>query len=150
MNWYGINRADFRGLALYERHYSARVYKDGRKRKQYAPPGSPMCLLTVKCDALFGWVKNKIPRKDGQVGINCFVFRNESAVLSSQLIREADALAWQRWPEDGRHFTYVDPEKVGDAEKNPGYCFIKAGWRRAGKSKRGLLILEIVATEALP
>lgn len=30
--------------------------------------------------------------------------------------------------------TYVDASKVQSA--NPGYCFIRAGWRRDGHSKR--------------
>jgi hypothetical protein len=42
----------------------------------------------------------------GQRGVNCAVFRNESSVLSSELIREACGLAWTRWPGE-RLYTYV-------------------------------------------
>jgi hypothetical protein len=30
--------------------------------------------------------------------VNCAVFRNEGPVLSSDLILEAEELAWGRWP----------------------------------------------------
>jgi len=59
---------------------------------------------------------------------------------SSDLIRSAMALAWQRWPGE-RLYTYVNPRFVKSA--NPGYCFLMAGWHRCGKTKsRELLILE--------
>jgi hypothetical protein len=75
----------------------------------------------------------------GQDGINCAVFRNESRHRSSGLIRQADAIADALWP-DRRHYTYVDPAKV--ASSNPGFCFIAAGWRRCGRTRGGLLVLE--------
>ena len=137
--WLSSNKFDPRALALYERHYSARRYADGRKRDQFVGPGESMVLLTVCCRGLFVWVRNTIERFDKQVGVNCAVFRNEGAGLSSNLIREADELAWQRWPGE-RHFTYVDDAKIRSS--NPGYCFLMAGWRRVGRSKSGLSLLE--------
>lgn len=138
--WAVINKFDQRGVALYERHYSCRRYADGRVRRQFAPPGETLLLLRSPLDtALFGWVKNKVPRYDRQVGVNCFVFRNESTERASELIREAMRLAWNRWPKE-RLFTYVDSEKV--ASEVPGYCFRRAGWKRCGESKSGLLIFE--------
>jgi len=137
--WLSSNKFDPRALALYERHYSARRYADGRKRDQFVGPGEQMVLLTVCCRALFVWVRNTIERFDKQVGVNCAVFRNEGAGLSSDLIREADELADARWP-GARHFTYVDDAKIRSS--NPGYCFLMAGWRRAGRSKSGLSLLE--------
>lgn len=99
-----------------------------------------MVLLTVNCDALFVWLRNTVARFDDQEGINCAVFRNEGSVLSSDLIREADDLAWQRWP-GVRHFTYVADEKIKSV--NPGYCFLRAGWQRCGRNANGrLTILE--------
>ena len=137
-NWLSSNKFDPRAVAIYERHYSARRYADGRKRTQFVGPGECMVLLTVGCDALFVWVRNRMERYDGQVGVNCAVFRNEGAVLSSALIREADELADQRWPGE-RHFTYVEDAKIRSS--NPGCCFLKAGWRRAGRNATGKLTL---------
>ena len=39
-----------------------------------------------------------------------------------------------------RHYTYVRSEAV--ASRNPGWCFICAGWNRCGYTKAGLHILE--------
>jgi hypothetical protein len=143
LNWYPTKDRDHRALALYLRHYSAR--KNGASRvgaKNWdcfvGPTADALVLLTSACDALFVWRREKY-RQDGQEGINCSIFRNESPLLSSTLILEAEALAWVKWP-GYRLFTFVDPGKVGSP--NPGYCFKKAGWRYAGLSKKGLHILE--------
>lgn len=39
--------------------------------------------------------------------------------------------------------TKVRPSAVRST--NPGYCFLAAGWRRAGKTQGGLTIVEKVA-----
>jgi hypothetical protein len=102
-----------------------------------------MVLLSTCCRALFIWVKNTVERFDRQVGVNCAVFRNEGAGLSSELIREADELAWQRWPGE-RHFTYIDDAKIRST--HPGFCFLMAGWQKAGRNADGrLTILERLA-----
>ncbi|MDQ3802518.1 MAG: hypothetical protein M3416_01485 [Acidobacteriota bacterium] len=94
-------------------------------------------MLTPEADALFVW--RKFISDDGQEGVNCAVFRNEGDRLSSDLILEAERWAWAKWPGE-RLYTYVNPRKVRSA--NPGYCFLKAGWRKSGESKKGLLIFE--------
>lgn len=71
-----------------------------------------------------------------------FVTRDEGEELSSDLIREADDLAWRRWPSE-RHWTYVNRKGV-PGRRLDGRCFIHAGWRKCGKSAEGLLILERV------
>lgn len=127
------------GLALYERHYSAHQYADGRERKLFCGPGHKTVLLTENQDALFVW--RKFIDDSGQTGINCAVFRNEGMVRSSTLIREAMTIAWQRWPGE-RLYTYVDAKKIRST--NPGACFKKAGWKDVGKTKGGLRILEVL------
>ena len=141
-HWLRTNDRDRRALALYERHYSAYQYRDGRQRWQFLGPGEKLVLLTAPADALCGW--RRFIDDSGQVGVNCAVFRNEGPVLSSTLIREACAWAWQRWPGQ-RFYTYVDPVRVRSS--NPGCCFLAAGWRRCGVTrKRGLLVLELLPT----
>lgn len=123
------------GMALFERHYT---FRQGRKVYQFVGPGEKMVLLTPCARALFVWRKfiSDAPLSDG---INCAVFHNEGAGLASDLIRAADAEAGARWPGE-RHYTYVNPRKVRSS--NPGCCFLKAGWRKCGVTKGGLLILE--------
>lgn len=142
--WMPTKDGDPVGLALYERHYSARRYQDGRERRLFVGPGEKLVLLTPCHRALFVW--RRFVDDSGQRGINCAVFRNEGAGLSSELIREADRIAWRRWTDEPRHYTYVDPDEVQSGV--PGYCFIRAGWHRRGWTKGGhgrhpLLILSI-------
>lgn len=137
MDWYLTKDGDESCLAMYERHYSAYQYKDGRERELFVGPGEKIVLRTRSADALFVW--RCFTDDSGQEGINCAVFRNEGPVLSSDLIRQADAIAFFIWP-DQRHYTYVDQEAIRST--NPGLCFKAAGWRRCGTTRNGLLIFE--------
>ena len=139
--WYLSKDGDATLLALYERHSSARIYKDGRTRKLFCGPGEKLVLRTRTGDAGFVW--RKFIDASGQKGVNCAFFRNESKTQASELIRQADEIADYTWP-GHRHYTYVDPERVRSA--NPGYCFKCAGWRCCGVTKGGLLIFERGAT----
>ncbi len=130
--WVEVRDGDASGRAIFHRHYSHKRYADGRKPKLFVGPGAKMVLL---------WRKF-ISSGNAQAGVNCAVFRNEGAGLSSQLIRDADALAWKRWPDEPRHYTYVNPRRV--ESRNPGFCFLAAGWRKCGVTKwNKLLIMEV-------
>lgn len=121
--------------SIFDRHYSRKSYADGRKPKLFVGPGTKLVLVTPNYDALFVWRKFK--SDDGQTGVNCAVFRNESSRLSSDLITEASAYAWEKWPGE-RLFTYVNPKKLRVSKCRgreychwpPGRCFLEAGWRR--------------------
>ena len=151
-HWWITKDGDLDCLDMYLRHYSANRYADGRARELFVGPGDKLVLRTTRAEAVFVWrnfTDDCIDERTGerQEGVNCAVFRNESPHLSSSLIRRADAIADEAWT-DRRHYTYVDSEKV--ASENPGYCFLKAGWRRCGRTKGGLLILERVAESETP
>lgn len=135
--WYLTKDGDVSCMALFKRHYSHREYGDGRTVKLFCGPGEKVVLRTKAADALFVW--RRFIDDSGQTGINCAVFRNESRHRSSELIRQADAIAAHIWP-NCRRYTYVDSGKVRSS--NPGYCFIRAGWQRCGTTKSGKLILE--------
>lgn len=136
--WIGVKDGDRRARALFRRHYSYQPYKDARDPVLFVGPGEKLVLMTLWCDALFVW--RKFISGDGQQGINCAVFRNESAMLSSLLILEAEQHAFRRWGEQ-RLYTYVNPRAIQSS--NPGYCFKMAGWRPCGLTKwNKLLILE--------
>lgn len=124
--------------ALFARHYSRRAYADGRPQKLFVGPGEKLVLIDANCTALFVWRKFIDGIQPPQEGVNCAVFRNESSVLSSALIVEAMVVAWQRWP-GTRFYTLVNAGKIRST--NPGACFLKAGWKRIGASKGGLVIL---------
>ena len=135
--WMEVKDGDPMVRAMFDRHYSRYVYADVRRPKLFMGPGEKIVLRTPGCDAIFGW--RKFIDRSGQRGVNCAIFRNESKMLSSWLILEAETWKEERWPGE-RMYTYVDPERV--RSRNPGYCFIMAGWRRCGVTASGKLILE--------
>ena len=152
-HWWLTKVGDATCLAMYEKHYSAYQYADGRKRKLFVGPGEKVVLRTESGDAFWVWRKFRddcIDERTGQPqsGINCAAFRNESDILSSELIRQACQIAAFCWP-DRRYYTYVDEGKIRSGL--PGWCFIAAGWRyvrirgKRARTKSGKLILEYTA-----
>lgn len=141
--WLPVKDGDPRAAALYRRHYNCYRYADNRRadlrnrsRFLIVGPGEKMVMMTVGCDALFVW--RKFIDASGQVGVNCAVFRNESAHLSSALVLEAERHAAARWGGE-RLYTYVNAAAVRST--NPGYCFLAAGWRKCGVTKVNRLII---------
>lgn len=121
--------------SVFDRHYSRRRTSTSRLM---VGPGEKLVLMTPCARAIFAW--RKFISDAGEAGVNCAIFRNEGAGLSSDLVRAADAIADARWPGE-RHYTYVDPRRVRST--NPGCCFKIAGWRFCGTTrKRKLHILE--------
>lgn len=148
-HWCAVRDGDVQALDLFRRHYSC---KDPAKKlrggnyARFGGQGRPIILLSLDADALFVWRKEEF-RLDSQTGVCCSVFRNEGPVRSSDLIREAMALAWARWPGE-RLFTFVDEAKTTTRRSRasqPGQCFIHAGWTLLGERTKdhGYRILEV-------
>lgn len=135
--WIHIKDGNPSAMSLFCRHYTAR---QRRKVYQFVGPGEKEVLMTADAKALFVW--RKFISDAGETGVNCAVFRNEGsdAGRSSDLILAADRIAWQRWPGE-RLYTYVDACKVRP-KRDPGRCFLKAGYRQCGATKSGKLIFE--------
>ena len=134
--WQVSRDGDLSANALYRRHYSAHIYKN-KAPTRFAGPGEKIVLILPECDGLFVWRKFK--PMDGQEGINCAVFRNESKHKSSELILEAESFAVKKWGAF-RSYTYVNSSKIKSS--NPGFCFKVAGYKQCGKTKGGLLVFE--------
>lgn len=144
MTWLQRKDGDDQCREIFDRHYSRYIYKDGRKPKLFVGPGEKMVLLHVTEAALCVW--RKFISADGQQGVNCAIFRNETDARASELLIEAMHLAWQRWPGE-RFYTYVNPRAVRPTMERGrpvwGWCFYKAGWKFCGvTAKRGYHILE--------
>lgn len=135
--WWITKDGDARARQLFDRHYSRRNYADGRSPKLFVGPGEKLVLSTWEGDALFVW--RRFIDDSGQSGVNCAIFRNESKHKSSELVRQADAIADYCWPSE-RHYTFVNAGRI--RSNNPGCCFKVAGWRECGLTKAGLVILE--------
>ncbi len=66
--------------------------------------------------------------------------------MSSDLIREATERtraywAKKRWTPGVPLQTEVDAKKTKQ-KRDPGFCFLKAGWRVVGETTKGLVLLE--------
>lgn len=129
---------------LADRHYSRR--KVGARQFLYS--GRKLVIRNAEGTILFGWIwpQDEL-RLDDQTGYNCAIFRNESARRASDVIRECEAMALEKWGPN-RMYTYVDGRQIRRT-RQPGRCFLKAGWRYVrgadGKprlSKYGLHLLE--------
>ena len=147
MNWSLSYRADPAARLLADRHYSRQ--KPGST--QFVPPGR--CLVLKHAEAI--WVTSwPFPEyvKHAWPGLFvCSIFRNESTILSSTLICEALAVTRWKWPDmpDGGMVTFVNAEKVRK-KRDPGRCFLKAGFRRVGTTKGGLIALQLQAARFPP
>ena len=140
--WHLSNRADPRAAALADKHYNRQ--KIGAP--QFVPPGRCLVLLTEQADAV--WVSSfPYPEYVKHAWAGAWVnslFRNESAVLSSELIREAVAITrwfWSNVPALGM-ITFVDAAKVRH-KRDPGRCYRKAGFRAVGHTVGGLVALQL-------
>lgn len=132
--WHRVTKFDRRACELADRHYSRR--KVGSP--QFMPPGQTIVLLTAAADAVFGWWRpapeSGIQSMNGLDGWTCTIFRNESSVLSSLLILDAETAILEAGHSCGPDglLTYVWDARIRST--NPGACFKHAGWRAAGRS----------------
>jgi len=130
-------RADPVTRALADRHYNRQ--KPGAA--QFVPPGRCLVLKTTEGSA--AWVTSwPFPQFVKHAWPGAWVnslFRNESAHLSSDLIRWAVAHTRAAWPAvPGMGIvTFVDPDEV-EGKDIPGWCYLRAGWSHVGSTGGGL------------
>ena len=124
---------------LADRHYSRRTVG----ARQFLYSGRKLVLRNSEGTVLFGWIwPDDDKRMDGQTGYNCAIFRNESPRKASEIILEAERLAFEKWGPN-RLYSYVDPAKtqvvralrnyprwgIRRGERIVGFCYRKAGWK---------------------
>lgn len=143
--WALSHRADPAACAVADRHYNRQ--KIGSP--QFVPPGRCVVLLTPCQRAL--WVTSwpfaqYVKHAWAGAWVNS-CFRNEGAGLSSVLIREALAATLAIWeaPPLGV-ITFVNVAKVRP-KRDPGFCYIKAGFHHVGRTKGGLLAFQLLPDE---
>ena len=142
MNWFLSHRADPSVVPLADRHYNRQ--KVGSP--QFAPPGRCLVLKTSKADAFWitSWPFAEYVKHAWAGAWVCSAFRNEGSVLSSELVREAVACtrhAYGDAPKLGM-VTFVNRDKVR-RKRDPGRCFLRAGFARCGETKGGLVALRM-------
>lgn len=141
--WRLSHRGDATALPLADRHYNRQ--KPGTP--QFVPPGRCLVLMAVDGGAL--WVTSwpfaaYVKHAWAGAWVNS-LFRREFGALASDLIREAVAITRWRYgtPPDRGMVTFVDADKTR-RKRDPGRCYVRAGFDRAGTTKGGLVALQML------
>jgi hypothetical protein len=147
LNWLMSHRFDRQVVPIADRHYNRQTHGS----PQVAPPGSCLVLKAIDGDQIKAfWITSvqKYVMHDWPNAWNCSAFRNEGAGLSSDLVREAVAVTRYHYGEvpAGGMITFVNAAKVKH-KRDPGRCFIKAGFKLIGKTKSGLLVFGLSAED---
>jgi len=142
MNWILSHRADPAAVAIADRHYNRQ--KPGTP--QFVPPGRCFVLVIPDCAV---WVTSwpyaqYVKHAWAGAWVNS-CFRREAGPQASLLIREAVAATRVHWPDVPPLglITFVDATKVR-AKRDPGRCYVKAGFRRMGHTAGGLIALQLL------
>lgn len=149
MRWHSSHRGDPSVVPLADRHYNRQ--KVGAP--QFVPPGTCLVLTLDDHSAFWvtSWPKAEYVKHAWAGAWMNSAFRNESPHLSSELIREAVACTRWRWPDvpDLGMVTFVDSKKVRH-KRDPGRCYIKAGFTRLKRQTEGGLIVLQMLVDAMP
>lgn len=142
MKWRESWRADPAARQIADRHYN----RQSVGADQFVPPGRCV-VLVIPEEALWvtSWPFPEYVKHAWPGAWVCSAFRNErrDLHLSSDLV--ADAVAGTRFywspPPEGM-ITFVDKDKTR-RKRDPGRCFLRAGFRHVGETKGGLIALHL-------
>lgn len=142
--WRRSWRADPAARAIADRHYN----RQSPGHPQFVPPGR--CVVLLSDDEQAAWVTSWpdaafVQHDWAGAWINSLFRREGGDHLASTMIRAAVAATLAVWPDPPPlgMVTFVDPDEV--QSRNPGYCYLRAGFRLVGKTKeRGLLAFQMV------
>jgi hypothetical protein len=153
MIWRPSHRFHTPARLLADRHYSRQ--KPGSP--QFMPAGSCRVLIAANQKAVFGlsFPKPEFVKHAWAGAWVTSIFRNEDAgPLASDMIREAMAIMQTLYevPALGC-VTFVDPKKVRGVHRRgelvKGFCFMMAGFRAVGETKKGLIAWQMLP-DAMP
>ena len=151
MLWKLSNRVDPEARELADRHYN----RQSIGAPNFVPPGRCLVLF-AKTDAgkafwVTSWPFAQYVKHAWAGAWVCSAFRNEGAALSSLLIMQAIAATRWNWPcvPDLGMITFVDTDKVR-RKRDPGRCYLRAGFRSVGHTKGGLVALQLLPSAMPP
>lgn len=146
MTWQVSWRADPVGQRIADRHYNRQSVGSA----QFVPPGRCVVLLADDNSALWvtSWQCAQYVRHQWPDAWVNSLLRNEGEYLSSDLITAAVAATRAKWdqvPSMGI-VSFVDPSKVR-RKRDPGRCYLRAGWHLVGVTAGGLLVFQQLPDE---
>lgn len=155
MRWRLSHRADPVANRIAKRHYNCQSPNSA----QFVKPGS--CLVLLAGPAL--WVSSapyaRFVKHAWAGAWECSTFRNEGALIGSELIREAVAATLHHYGEPPAlgMITFINPRRVTGyfvrttrgRELRWGYSFWKAGFEFCGWTKGGLYAMQMLPS-AMP
>ena len=147
MRWSVSHRKDAAVRPLADRHYN----RQSVGADDFVPPGRCFVLRAgdpVSAFWVTSWPFAEYVLHRWAGAWMCSAFRNEGAGLSSELIREAVAATRHQWPDVPPlgMVTFVDAGKVR-RKRDPGRCYLRAGFRCVGETKGGLVALQMLPAE---
>jgi hypothetical protein len=137
--WSLSDRAAPEPRAIADRHYNRQ--KPGTR--QFVPPGRCVVLFQPRAFWVTSWPFAEYVKHAWPGAWVCSAFRNEGAGLSSDLITQAVAATRSKWTPPELEFpiiTFIDESKTRP-KRDPGYCYLMAGWEVIGRTKGDLLAL---------
>ncbi len=149
-SWQAVSGSDPRALAIVDGthplaggvpHYSRRESSVGSPH--FTPNGREVVLLTVDEMSVWSVCENKV-NGSAEVRWRCTCFRRLGGGRACDLIRSAVNSSREAWRRKYGALpavpmtTEVDPAKV-NRKRDPGRCFIKAGWFEIGMTESGLI-----------
>jgi hypothetical protein len=140
MIWRLSHRADRVAAKIADRHYNRQ--KPGSP--QFVPPGRCIVLKAEKALWVTSWPFSEYVKHAWAGAWVNSLFRNESRHLSSELILQAVSATRYFWPDvpDLGMITFVDSSKI--KSNHPGYCYKMAGFKKVGRTKGGLIALQLL------
>ncbi len=154
MRWCLSHRADPAAKVLADRHYN----RQKPESPQFAPPGSCLVLLT-ECQRAF-WITSapfaEYVKHAWAGAWVCSAFRNEGAGPANELIWEALAAtrAYYGEPPALGLVTFINEKHVRPTmvrgKPTYGWTWLKRGFQIVGRTKGGLLALQILPADMPP
>lgn len=150
--WRRTWRSDPLARSIADRHYN----RQSIGAREFVPPGRCLVLIAGPLGSnhalwITSWPFAEYVKHDWPGAWVCSVFRNEGSGLSSDLIRYAVAATRQYMgdPPAAGMITFVRPEMVR-RKRDPGRCFLRAGFRHVGETGKGYLALRLSSNEMPP
>lgn len=143
--WSLTHRFSPSGAAIADRHYNRQHVGS----PQFVPPGRCVVLQAEGALWVTSWPFSEFTKHAWAGAWVNSTFRKEGPGLASEMIRYAVAATKAIWnPPPLGMVTFVDADKVRH-KRDPGRCYVRAGFKRVGETKGGLLAFQMLP-DAMP